>query len=147
MIGRLTVPLSTSKTIVSIVDDELDITNLFDDALRNNIDHASVVTFNDPVIALEHFAKYKHRYALVISDMRMPAINGLELLKRIKKLNPMVRTILISAYEFQNNRIFESYFRDGIINTYIEKPVKIDRLRQMVREEFGIYQSELNDKR
>jgi hypothetical protein len=62
MIGRLTVPLSTSKTIVSIVDDELDITNLFDDALRNNIDHASVVTFNDPVIALEHFAKYKHRY-------------------------------------------------------------------------------------
>jgi len=147
MIGRLTVPLSTSKTIVSIVDDELDITNLFDDALRNNIDHASVVTFNDPVIALEHFAKYNHRYTLVISDMTMPAINGLELLKRIKKLNPMVRTILISAYEFQNNPIFESYFRDGIINTYVEKPVKIDRLRQMVREEFGIYQSELNDKR
>jgi DNA-binding NtrC family response regulator len=85
MIARPKVPLSTSQRIVSIVDDELDITQLFHDALSNNIDDASVVTFNDPIIALEHYSKNKQNYALVISDMRMPAVNGLELLKKSKK--------------------------------------------------------------
>jgi len=142
MIGKATATLSTSSRIVSVVDDELDITRLFDVVLRDNIDHASVVTFNDPVIALEHYAKYKNRYALVIADMRMPAVNGLELLKKVKELNPKVRTILISAYEFENNPIFQNYLEVGIINSFIQKPVKIDRLRQIVRDEFRIYQSE-----
>ena len=139
MKARATVPLSTSKRIVIIVDDELDITKLFHDALSNNIDDASVVTFNDPIIALEHYAKNKERYALVIADMRMPAVNGLELLKKVKKLNPLVRTILISAYDFQNNPVFEDYLKDGIIKSYIEKPIKINRLRQRIRDEFGMY--------
>jgi two-component system response regulator YesN len=102
MKARVRVLLSTSKRIVSILDDELDITKLFHDALSNNIADASVVTFNDPIIALENYVKNKERYALVIADIRMPAVNGLELLKKVKKLNPLVRTILISAYDFQN---------------------------------------------
>ena len=126
--------------MVSIVDDDRDITRLFRDALTNNIDDACVVTFNDPIVALEHYTKNRQSYALVISDMRMPVINGLELLKKVKKLNPKVRTILISAYEFENNPLFQNYIKDGIINSYIEKPVKIDRLRQRVRDEFGMYQ-------
>ena len=68
--------MSTNNRIVGIVDDELDITQLFHDALTNNIDHATVVTFKDPVIALEHYAKNRQSYALVIADMRMPAVNG-----------------------------------------------------------------------
>ena len=51
--------MDTSNRIVSVVDDELDITRLFRDALSNSIDDASVVTFNDPIIALEHYAKNK----------------------------------------------------------------------------------------
>ena len=39
---------STNNRIVSIVDDEIDITELFHDALRNNIDGITVVTFNEP---------------------------------------------------------------------------------------------------
>ena len=131
--------MDTSNRIVSVVDDELDITRLFRDALSNSIDDASVVTFNDPIIALEHYAKNKQSYALVIADMRMPAIDGLELLKKVKKLNPKVRTILISAYEFQNNPEFQNYLKDGIINSYIEKPVKINTLRQIATDEFGMY--------
>ena len=147
MIGRPTVPLCTTSRIVSIVDDELDITRLFDDVLRDNIDHASVVTFNDPVIALEHYAKNKHRYALVIADMRMSTVNGLELLKKVKNLNPKVRTILISAYEFENNPVFQNYLEEGIINSFMQKPIKINHLRERVRYEFRIYQSEFTDKR
>ena len=141
MIARSAIRLSTRETIVSIIDDELDITRLFHDALSNRIDHASVVTFNDPVLALKHYTKNKKSYALVIADMRMPTVNGLELLKKVKKLNPRVRTILISAYEFQNNPVFEKCLKEGIIDSYIEKPVKINTLRQKVRDEFSMYKS------
>jgi DNA-binding NtrC family response regulator len=93
--------VSTNDRIVSIIDDELDITELFRDAICGNIDGMSVVTFNDPVLALEHFTENKQDYTLVISDLRMPTLNGLELLKRIKSSSPNVRTILMSAYNFE----------------------------------------------
>lgn len=76
--------MSTNDRIVSVIDDELDITELFRDAICGNIDGISVVTFNDPVLALEHITENKQDYTLVISDLRMPSLNGLELLKRIK---------------------------------------------------------------
>lgn len=61
--------ISTNNLIVSIVDDELDITELFRDAICDSIDGISVFTFNDPIIALEHFTDNKQDYALVISDL------------------------------------------------------------------------------
>ena len=77
----------TDERIVSIVDDEIDTTKIFNDALCGTIDGITVLTFNDPVIALQHFTDNKENYALIISDLRMPNLNGLELLKKIKKLN------------------------------------------------------------
>ncbi|HJR85319.1 MAG TPA: hypothetical protein VJ772_08135 [Nitrososphaeraceae archaeon] len=50
---------STSKRIVGIVDDEIDITDLFSDALCQNIEGISVQGFNDPNIAFEHFLENK----------------------------------------------------------------------------------------
>ncbi|HKQ22282.1 MAG TPA: hypothetical protein VJS91_09600, partial [Nitrososphaeraceae archaeon] len=67
------------ERIVSIVDDEIDSTKLFNDALYGNIDGIRVITFNDPIIALQHFTENKENYALVISDLIMPDLNGLEL--------------------------------------------------------------------
>jgi len=132
--------VSGSTKIVSIVDDDLDITELFDDAVCDSIDGVSVVSFNDPVIALEHFTQNKERYALVISDFRMPNLTGLELLKKVKKFKSNVRTILVSAYEVEYNAVFQRYMQEGIIDSFIEKPVTINQLCQRVRDEFQVYQ-------
>jgi len=132
--------VSGSTKIVSIVDDDLDITELFDDAVCDSIDGVSVVSFNDPVIALEHFTQNKERYALVISDFRMPNLTGLELLKKVKKINSNVRTILVSAYEVEYNAVFQRYMQEGIIDSFIEKPVTINQLCQRFRDEFQVYQ-------
>jgi DNA-binding NtrC family response regulator len=93
--------VSSNDRIVSVIDDELDITELFRDAICGNIDGISVVTFNDPVLALEHFTENKQDYTLVISDLRMPSLNGLEPLKSIKSSSPNERTIIMSAYNFE----------------------------------------------
>jgi DNA-binding NtrC family response regulator len=71
----------------------------------------------------------------------MPGLNGLELLKKIKYTNPNVRTILMSAYNFDEDPTYVEYMKDGIIDSSIEKPVTIQRLCQRVREELNEYQS------
>lgn len=89
------------KRIVAVIDDDIDNTTLFHDILCENVLEASVYAFNDPIEALKHFTENQSNYALVISDLRMPGLNGLELLKKIKYTNQKVRTILMSAYNFE----------------------------------------------
>ena len=138
--------MAANKKIVSVVDDDLNTTELFHIALSENIDGISVVSFNDPVIALEHFAANKDAYVLVISDLRMPGLNGLELLKKVKSSNPKVRTILMSAYNFDEDLLFLKYMEEGIIDSSIDKPVTMNRLYQRVREELNAYEAGVNGK-
>jgi DNA-binding NtrC family response regulator len=129
-----------TERLVGIVDDDIDITDLFHDALVENIDGVSVVAFNNPVIAFEHITENKESYALVISDLKMPALNGLELLKKVKISNPKVRTILMSAYNYEEDKLYQKYMDEGGKDSTIEKPVTINRLCQRVRDEFEAYQ-------
>jgi len=128
-----------ANRIVSIVDDEIDITDLFQDAIGSNIDGISVVSFSDPTVALEHFCQNKQNYALIISDMRMPLMTGLELLKKVKELNPNVRTMLLTAFDMQGNSDLQKYLNDGVVDSFVEKPITINRLCQKVRDEIQTY--------
>ncbi len=130
----------TNEKIISVVDDEIDISRLFRDAFMWNYGRSKCCFFNDPITALEHFIDNKDSYALVISDLRMAGLNGLELLKKVKNSNSGVRTILMSAYNFDEDKLFQEYMEKGIIDSNIEKPVTIHRLCQRVRDELEIYQ-------
>lgn len=134
--------MTSNIRIVSIVDDELDITQLYQDAIYGHINGISVVCFNNPVTALEHFIENKMEYTLVISDLRMPNLNGLDLLSKIKIINPNVRTILVSAFNVKEDKVFQKYMKDGTIDLFIEKPIPIDWLRQKVREQVEAYEKE-----
>ena len=138
--------MGTNNKIVSIVDDEIDITVLFHDALSNKIAGVTVISFNDPVVALEHFIDNKKNYALVIADLRMPGMNGLELLKKIRKFNPKVRTILISAYEVDNDPVFRGYVKEGVIDKFIHKTITVRALCQEVSYQVNSYQTKMRNK-
>lgn len=123
---------------MSVVDDEVDIIELFRDVISENAFGVTVMAFDDPIEAIEHFTANKNNYALVISDLRMPGLNGLELLKKVKRLNYKVRTILMSAYNFEENELFQKYMKEGVIDNTIEKPVTINRLCQRVKDELNL---------
>lgn len=74
----------------------------------------------------------------------MPILKGLDLLKRIKISNPNVRTILINTYNFELDEGYETYVKEGIIGSSIEKPVTINALCQRVRDEFQVYKLKLH---
>src|SRR5438093_5559148 len=120
--------MSSNNRIVSVVDDDISTATFFHEALRQNIDGVSVFSFIDPVKSFEHFTENSENYTL-ISDLRMPGLNGLELLKKVKTSNPKVRTILMSAYNF-DEELYQQYMKEGVINSTIEKPVTMNRLYQ-----------------
>jgi DNA-binding NtrC family response regulator len=97
--------LANRKGLIAVVDDELDITLLFRDVLQTT-NGVSIFAFTDPKAALEHFAINREDYTLIISDLRMPSINGMELIKKVKELNPYIRTILMTAFALDDNNLF-----------------------------------------
>lgn len=125
------------KRLIAIVDDEPDILKLFQDFL-SKIKGISIFTFTDPLMALEHVRMNKNEYVLVISDLRMPNLDGLELVKVIKDLNPLVRTILMTAFATKDD-LFQDYARQEIINNFLLKPVLLADLYEQVTKELRIY--------
>ena len=87
----------------------------------------TIFTFTDPILALEHFQMYQDAYVLVISDFRMPGLNGLELLRKMKEMNKSVRTILMTGFDI-DDEIFRTYTKKKIINGFVQKPVRLYNL-------------------
>ncbi|MGI0032542.1 MAG: response regulator [Nitrososphaeraceae archaeon] len=125
------------KRLIAIVDDEPDILNLFQDFL-SKIKGISIFTFTDPLMAPEHVRMNKNEYVLVISDLRMPNLDGLELVKVLKDLNPLVRTILMTAFAIKDD-LFQEYARQEIINNFLRKPVLLADLYKQVTKELRKY--------
>ena len=120
----------------------MDITQLFHEVL-SRIYGISIFTFNDSAKALEHFTDNKDEYVLVISELSMPGINGLELLNKMKKVNVLVRTILMSEYKV-NDKLFHQYLKEKIIDKFIKKPIDLDGLYQEVNNQVHAYQLIIN---
>lgn len=118
-----------SPVFVAIVDDESDIAYLFRDAL-NNIPGVRAFAFSDPYLALVHFRHNHKNYRCIISDYRMPVMNGLELLDEVKGINPGVARILISAFEIKDS-VFK---HNQCVDIFLQKPVRIPDLIEKVQK-------------
>ena len=118
-----------SPVFVAIIDDEPDLAYLFKEAL-SQIDGAEVFAFTDPSLALEHFKANHQNYMVIISDYRMPTMTGMELLSKIKDVNPAVTRIMMSAFEIQGE-LFQEY---NCIDKFLQKPVLMTALIDEVRK-------------
>ena len=120
-------PNQTHKSIL-LVDDERDIVNLFTEVFKSR--NYDVFGFTNPLKALEHYKKNYDQYGMVISDIRMPEMNGLDLVKNLKKINTNILIILMSAYD----NIDYSQLNNIMINAFIQKPIQIKELLSTVEK-------------
>ena len=122
--------------IVSIVGYEIGNPQI-SDSLLCLTKGVNVLRFTDAVNALEHFKINREDYAVVISDMRMPVINGVQLLKTVKDLNPLARTVLTTDFEY-DNKLIQDYTKKRIINGLLQKPVEPHELVKEVNKQIDI---------
>ena len=116
---------------VLVVDDEEDVQFLFKQYFRREIRKAQIsFTFAlSGEAALEHLRHTDTDVVLVLSDINMPGMTGLELLKIIKSQFPALRVVMITAYgDAQNRQTAFSYGADG----YVTKPIDFPELKDTI---------------
>jgi len=73
----------------------------------------------------------KDTYDLLITDLKLPDIDGIEVLKRCKELHPAIEVIIITAYATINTAVHA--MKEGAYH-YLTKPFKIEELRILVKK-------------
>jgi DNA-binding NtrC family response regulator len=116
---------------ILIVDDEFDVVTILRQWLERQGFH--VFGFTEPSLALEHFRLNSKEYRLVISDLRMPEINGYELIKRVKEIKTEVKVFFMTAFEI-NDIEFRRLLPSVIIDEFIQKPVTMNQLTTLVKK-------------
>jgi len=122
--------------IISIVGWEIGNPQISDNSLCST-ELVNVLRFTDTVNALEHFKMNRKDYAVMISDLRMPVINGMQLLKTVKDLNPSARTVLTTDFEY-DNKLVQGFTKKNIINGLLQKPVEPHELVTEVNKQVDI---------
>ncbi|MBN1636284.1 MAG: response regulator [Deltaproteobacteria bacterium] len=112
---------------VLIVDDEETLTWSLSKSLSHDREVYEVSTANDGETALSILNK--QLFDVVVLDIRLPGINGLDLLSQIKQEMPTTKVIMMTAY---GSSEIKAKAKAKGSNYYIEKPFEIDTLRSLI---------------
>lgn len=119
---------------ILLVDDEIEFVATLSERLsmrKYNVKVATSAVEAMPLI-------YSYSPHLIILDIRMPEMNGLEFLRLIKKINPTTEVIMLTAYG--DVKYVEEAMKEGALE-YIIKPIdireliiKIEKLREKIQK-------------
>ena len=113
-----------------VLDDDFDISLLIKQVLQKH-HFKNVFAFTDPLLALEHFRINHKNYSLIISDIRMPIMNGFEFVIEARKINPKVRIVLMTAFEIDDKE-FARALPKPKIDGLIRKPAVSQEILNVV---------------
>ncbi len=112
---------------ILVIDDEVSILEVVKLGLEEG--GFKVDVFSDPIEALNRFSE--GNYDAVLTDINMPEMSGLEVLRRCKKIDPESVVILITAYSSIDSAI--EAIRGGALD-YIRKPFRMEELILRLKE-------------
>ena len=116
---------------IAIIDDEKDLLFVYKKALE--LQRLKVVTFDDSSVALNELKVRYKKYSMVLVDIRMPKVNGYQLINEIKCIDPSIKTILMSAYDVSDLEVHDN-LNDGVkIDRIMHKPFSLIKLINTVK--------------
>ncbi|WP_020587196.1 transporter substrate-binding domain-containing protein [Desulfobacter curvatus] len=122
-------PVPGGTESILLVDDEKGLTDMLGTMLMNL--GYTVKAGQDPEKALATFTASPSRFDLIITDMTMPRINGLELCAAIKKIRPDIPIIICTGHSSQVDAAFSNSVD---IAAVVTKPVTILEIAQTIRK-------------
>ena len=125
----MNLPLKDPPIEIWIIDDDQSMRWVLEKTLSNN--GYQVTAFESGSVALSNFKRTESgaRPHLIITDVRMPGINGFELLKQIKNISPQTPIIVMTAYTDLDTTV--QAFHEGAFE-YLPKPFDIDDALELV---------------
>jgi CheY-like chemotaxis protein len=116
---------STKNHGILVVDDYKDISYLVKILLQKY--GFDVYEFNDPLLALNYFKENAKKFALIITDVMMPGMSGIELLVKIKEISLDIKSFLMTSFEI--DAIKSEVVKNAIeISEVIQKPILLKEL-------------------
>ena len=112
---------SSYKGTVVVIDDEEEMGNILTRIL--NMEGYHITSFTNPVKALEYIGKYQPD--VVLTDIRMPEMSGMEVLAKVKENFPDIAVIIMTAYATIEGAI--KSMKDGAFH-YVTKPFNTEEL-------------------
>ena len=122
------------KKPIAIVDDEAELVNLYSEALQ--MSGYDVSSFSDPLLAYEHIRDNPDKYSLIITDYRMPLMDGLFFATKLADINRNLNIIIMVS----DHDDIKCNYKFNII----KKPVSISKLIKLVNESISISISRKN---
>jgi len=110
---------------VMVVDDDEGVLNVYTSFLKRS--GLEVISYNDPQKAVE--AYIQEPVPILVTDLKMPGISGLEVLQKVKKANPNAEVIVVTGHGDKASVV--AAMRMGA-SDYLEKPVQMAELQQAV---------------
>lgn len=118
-----------------VVDDDPDLAQVFSRGLLMN--GFLVDVFTNPEEALQNLrSNSKDYYSMVLSDIRMPEMSGIQLARKVNDINPSIKVVLMTAYEVKDNK-FSKVFPSIHIDGFIQKPISIIELTNKILDIIG----------
>lgn len=115
-----------------VVDDEVELAYLFIELLKGS--GFNFVSFTDPLLALKHYSSNPKLYSLVLTDLKIPKINGIQVSKRIREISDKVKILLLTAFYDQKDNQYNDEFKKANISKVIKKPIHLAELGKQVNE-------------
>ena len=116
---------------IAIIDDEKDLLFVYKKALE--LQRLKVVTFDDSSVALNELKVRYKKYSMILVDIRMPKVNGYQLINEIKRIDPSIKTILMSAYDVSDLEVHDN-LNDGVkLDRIMHKPFSLIKLISTVK--------------
>ena len=126
--------MEQTNRIILCVDDEREILSALQRSLRQKADRILTATSGEEGLALLE----EHAPGVIVSDMRMPGMNGAEFLNRVLEFAPHTFRILLTGHADMEAAI--SAINKGEIHRYLHKPWDADELRQAIEQGFERHQ-------
>ena len=117
-----------------VIDDDPDIVYVLKHGLQKN--GFLVDAFTNPEEALRSFESNPHDLCLVVSDVRMPGLSGIQLARKVKQINPDIKVVLMTAFEIKDNE-FSKVFPSTQVDGFVQKPISIADLTNKILDLIG----------
>lgn len=123
---------TSNKGVILIVDDEVDLTKTLKGFfMALGYDMLTAFDGNEALKVIDSV----HNIDLILLDIKMPGVDGITILKKLKKEHPKTKVIIITAYDKETKAVVEKIGINGFLAKPIDISKLLDRIKYVLKED------------